>query len=286
MSDHSNPAQDPTVDHKSYGKVVEIVDESGNVTKKKDFKSKDIHKLRDGDRVLVQFSAGQPIGDSRSALSRWMASLMKEPNLCPRDAKDFKEVKENYGAESLRNLRLKFLIPERVDAKKAFTDIFGIKFRSIRHKQNKHFFQQAEGNLQKNLKTIQQAAGLFDDDLEQTLKQHQFAVTEIEEELDKLRRSKDFSAPQWSKYKNYLKSTGFKNDAKARMESHRASGLCATEVEIDKEVWTHFMGDDKPGRAQLFGTGVTKSQVKRLHDGSLITRNNGDTVLDQPVNSD
>jgi len=81
------------------------VDESGNVTKKKDFKSKDIHKLQDGDRVLVQFnSAGQPIGDSRSALSRWMASLMKEPNLCPRDAKDFKEVKENYGAELLRNL--------------------------------------------------------------------------------------------------------------------------------------------------------------------------------------
>jgi len=38
------------------------VDESGNVTKKKDFKSKDIHKLRDGDRVLVQFnSAGQQL---------------------------------------------------------------------------------------------------------------------------------------------------------------------------------------------------------------------------------
>ena len=85
------------------------VDESGNVTKKKDFKSKDIHKLQDGDRVLVQFnSAGQPIGDSRSALSRWMASLMKEPNLCPRDAKDFKEVKENYGAELLRNLRVSY----------------------------------------------------------------------------------------------------------------------------------------------------------------------------------
>ncbi|KAJ8420111.1 hypothetical protein Cgig2_023651 [Carnegiea gigantea] len=85
MSDHSNLAQDPVVDHKSFGKVVDIVnmlkyacrtsfttniiflnfnmlrysllniyvDESGNVTKKKDFKSKDIHKLRDGDRVLV-----------------------------------------------------------------------------------------------------------------------------------------------------------------------------------------------------------------------------------------
>ncbi|KAJ8433595.1 hypothetical protein Cgig2_016525 [Carnegiea gigantea] len=36
------------------------------------------------------------------------------------------------------------------------------------------------------------------------------------------------------------------NDAKARMESHRASGSYATEVEIDKEVWTHFIGDDKP----------------------------------------
>ncbi|KAJ8423763.1 hypothetical protein Cgig2_021083 [Carnegiea gigantea] len=56
MSDHSNPAQDPVVDHESFGKVVEIVDESRNVTKKKDFKSKDIHKLRDGDRVLVQFN--------------------------------------------------------------------------------------------------------------------------------------------------------------------------------------------------------------------------------------
>lgn len=77
-----------------------------------------------------------------------------------------------------------------------------------------------------------------------------------------------------------VESTTFMNDAKARMESHRASGLYATEVEIDKEVWTHFMGDDKPGRARLFGTGVTKSQVKRLCDGSLITRNNGDIVID------
>ncbi|KAJ8425663.1 hypothetical protein Cgig2_015331 [Carnegiea gigantea] len=142
---------------------------------------------------------------------------------------------------------LKFLIPKRVDVEKALTDIFSTKFRSMRHKQNKHFFQQAEGNLRKNLKTILQAAGLFGDDLEETLKQHQFAVTEIEEELDKLPRPKDFSVSQWSKYKNYLKSAEFKNDAKARMESHRASGSYATEVEIDKEVWTHFMGDDKPG---------------------------------------
>ena len=64
------------------------------------------------------------------------------------------------------------------------------------------------------------------------------------------------------------------------MESHRASGLYATEVEIDKEVWTHFMGDDKPGRARLFGTGVTKSQVKCLRDGSLIKRNDGGIVID------
>ncbi|KAJ8430124.1 hypothetical protein Cgig2_007097 [Carnegiea gigantea] len=150
--------------------------ESGNITKKKDFKSKDIHKLRDGERLLVQFnSAGQPIGDSRSALSRWIASLMKEPNLCPRDAKDFREVKENYGGKLLRNL--------------------------------------------------------------------------------------------W-------------NNANARMESHRVSGLYASEVEIDKEVLIYFMGDDKPGRARLFGTGVTKSQVKRLHDGSLITRNDGEIVID------
>ncbi|KAJ8428986.1 hypothetical protein Cgig2_027715 [Carnegiea gigantea] len=184
----------------------------------------------------------------------------------------------------------------------------------MRHKQHKHFFQEAEGNRRKNLKTILQAAGLFGDDLEETLKQHQFVVTEIEEELDKLPRPKDFSIPQWSKYKNYLKSAEFKkysqngkaawalkshmhttgtksfvqcraefNDAEARMESHRASGSYATEVEIDKEVWTHFMGDDKPGRAKLFGTGVTKSQVKRLHDGSLITRNDGGIVTDNPT---
>ena len=91
--------------------------------------------------------------------------------------------------------QLKFLIPKRVDVEKALTDIFGIKFRSMRHKQNKHFFQQAEGNLRGNLKTILQAAGLFGDDLEETLKQHQFVVTEIEEELDKLPRPKDFSVP-------------------------------------------------------------------------------------------
>jgi len=102
------------------------------------------------------------------------------------------------------------LIPKRVDVEKALTDIFGIKFRSMRHKQNKQFFQQDEGNLWKNLKTILQAAGLYGDDLGQTLKQHQFAVTEIEEELNKLPRPKDFSVPQWSKYKNYLKSAKFK----------------------------------------------------------------------------
>jgi len=33
---------------------------------------------------------------------------MKEPNLGHRDAKDFKEVKENYDAKLLRNLRVSY----------------------------------------------------------------------------------------------------------------------------------------------------------------------------------
>ncbi|KAJ8426700.1 hypothetical protein Cgig2_025790 [Carnegiea gigantea] len=183
------------------------IDESGNVTKKKDFKSKDIHKLRDGERVLISFnSAGKPIRDPRSALSRWMVSLMKDPNLCPRDAKDFKKVKENYGAETLRNL--------------------------WKYSQN--------GKATRALNSHTHTAGT------KSLAQYRAEF----------------------------------NDAKARMESHRASALYSSEVKIDKEVWTYFMGDDKPRQAQLFGMGVTKSQVKHLRDGSLITRNDGEIVID------
>ncbi|KAJ8435610.1 hypothetical protein Cgig2_032139 [Carnegiea gigantea] len=94
ISDHSYSAQDPSSYHETSG-LLRLL--------------KDKHKLQDGERVLVQFkSVRQPIRDSRSTLSRLMASLMKEPNLCPRDAKDFKDVKENYGAELLRNLRVSY----------------------------------------------------------------------------------------------------------------------------------------------------------------------------------
>ncbi|KAJ8441899.1 hypothetical protein Cgig2_014368 [Carnegiea gigantea] len=254
MSDHSNPAQDPVVDHESYGKVVEIVDESDNVTKKRDFKSKDIHKLRDGDRVLVQFnSAGQLIGDYRSALSRWMVSLMKEPNLCPRGAKDFKEVKENYGAELLRNLRLKFLIPKCVDVEKALLTFLASSF-------------EARGISRTNT-------------FSNKLKQHQFAMTEIEEELDKLPCPKDFSVPQWSKYKNYLKSAEFKKYSqngkaaralKSHMHTTRTKSFTQCRAEFDFNI---PVTSPPPPR-------VTKSQVKCLRDGSLITRNDGDIIID------
>ncbi|KAJ8442690.1 hypothetical protein Cgig2_001783 [Carnegiea gigantea] len=216
-----------------------------------------------------------------------MASLMKEPKLFPRDAKDFKEVKENYDAKLLRNLREKFLIPKGVDVEKALSDIFGIKFRSMGHKQNKELFQHTEGNVRKNLNTILQAAGLFGDELEQTLKQHQFAMSDIEEELDKLPSTKDFSVAR--ALKSHMHITGTEsfaqycaefNDAKARMERHRASGLFTSEFEINKEVWTYFMGDDKPGRGQLCGRKVTKSQVKCLRDVSLISRNVREIIID------
>lgn len=62
--------------------------------------------MPEGDRILVQInSLGQPIGHARSVLTRWMTELMKQPNLCPPDAENFKEVRDNYGAELLRNVR-------------------------------------------------------------------------------------------------------------------------------------------------------------------------------------
>lgn len=73
--------------------------------------TKEVYKLEAGEIIVVPFNdRNQPIKSVGGLFTRFMTLLVKEPNLCPLDAKDWKECKKRCGIRLLMELRVITLI--------------------------------------------------------------------------------------------------------------------------------------------------------------------------------
>ncbi|CAO2822803.1 unnamed protein product [Amaranthus hypochondriacus] len=135
---------------------IEIVDANGDCKLKHNMKVKDVYKLQEGEKVVVHVNeCGQPIEDARRVLTRWMTKLVKQPNLCPPDVKDFHELKEICGCHLLRLVREKFSFPNHDNVDRVLLSMFDAKFRNNKYKITKKLYKDAEAILKKkNLSKI------------------------------------------------------------------------------------------------------------------------------------
>ncbi|GJS58668.1 hypothetical protein Tco_0653452 [Tanacetum coccineum] len=84
---------------------VEIIDGNGNILRIQKMTAKHVYKLNGGEKVLVHVSEDyQLIKNAGGLCSRFMTLILKETNLCPPDAKDWKECKDSCAAMLIAKL--------------------------------------------------------------------------------------------------------------------------------------------------------------------------------------
>ena len=84
-----------------------LIDRDGNILRTQKMSVKQVCKLNEGEKVLVHVNAkNQLIGNAGGLCQRFMTLLLKEPNICPPEAKDWKECKERCGVRLLVELRV------------------------------------------------------------------------------------------------------------------------------------------------------------------------------------
>ena len=88
-----------------------LIDGEGNFLRTQIMTTKEVYKLEAGEIIVVPFNdRNQPIKSAGGLFTRFMTLLVKEPNLCPLDAKDWKECKKRCGIRLLMELRVITLI--------------------------------------------------------------------------------------------------------------------------------------------------------------------------------
>ena len=84
-----------------------LIGGDGNILRIQKMCVKQVYKLNEGEKVLVHVNAKyQLIGNAGGLCQRFMTLLLKEPNICPPDAKDWRECKEHCGVRLLVELRV------------------------------------------------------------------------------------------------------------------------------------------------------------------------------------
>ena len=84
-----------------------LIDGHGNILRTQKMCVKQVYKLNEGEKVLVHVNPMyQLIGNAGGLCSRFMTLLLKEPNICPPDAKDWRECKKRCGVMLLVELRV------------------------------------------------------------------------------------------------------------------------------------------------------------------------------------
>lgn len=101
-------------------------------------KVKDVFKMQEGEKVVVHVNeCGQPIEEARRVLTRWMTELVKQPNLCPPDVKNFHELRDIYGCHLLILVREKFSFSNHDNVDHVLMSMFNGKFRNNRAQDSK-----------------------------------------------------------------------------------------------------------------------------------------------------
>ncbi|GJX29708.1 hypothetical protein Tco_0237787 [Tanacetum coccineum] len=96
--------------------------------------TKDVYKLNEGEKILVHVDDRyQLIKDAARLCMRFMIVLLKQPNLCPIDAKDWRDVKTRCGARLMGELRCKFCISQGAKIDWVLFKIFNQKYRAMKY---------------------------------------------------------------------------------------------------------------------------------------------------------
>ncbi|GKA30258.1 tetratricopeptide-like helical domain, DYW domain protein [Tanacetum coccineum] len=275
-------------------KEVEIVDEYGSILRVQKMTAKDVYKLTEGEKVLVHVNDSfQLIKGAAGVCTRFMTILLSKPNLCPPEAKDWREIKARCGTLLLGELRRKFSLPQVSDLDDVLFAMFGVKVRYTKHRFKMKLFRLAA-------KKLDEANNVgANGELERT-----YTDDQLLQALDLIDAPPNFLHHQWELYKSNLRTPlakktkhkrspnrieffdlsyqsrdgsyihGMSKDfmERAREEMTRRELEISKSRPVDDEVRSEIadavmmdlIGPDKPGQAHGYGTGVTKSKVTKL----------------------
>nr|GFA44751.1 hypothetical protein [Tanacetum cinerariifolium] len=272
----------------------EIIDHDRNFLRTQTMTTKDVYKLNDGEMIMVPFSdLNHPIKSVAGLFTRFMTLLVKEPKLCPLDAKNWKECKKNYGLKLIMEQRRRFDFPQSKDVDEVIFSHLNDKFRTLKHRIKKSLLVLAAKRLHE--------ANNFDGEM-------QYTDDEILQALDLVEAPHYFVYHQWESYKDHLiapktKKVKYKRepddieifemehaiklgsyvDDRSRMLASKAKTGLANKLfevriseredpekrlEIARDVMQELKPPKKNGRPCGYGVGVTKSQSKQIEKQS------------------
>ncbi|GKC11764.1 ribose 5-phosphate isomerase A [Tanacetum coccineum] len=278
---------------------VRIIDGNGNILRTQKMTAKQVYKLNGGEKVLVHISDDyQLIKNAGGLCSRFMTLILKEPNLCPPDAKDWKECKDSCAAMLIAELRVlpsakeigdSAYTGEKVD--KVLSAMLSVKRRTIKYRLKKGLYQQAANKLN-------EANGINGLDAQEK----KYTDDELLAALDLLEPPENFLEHQWRVYKSHLrKPIAKKVENKRPPNDFESFHLCyktkdgtylqeatremmvianqeisskvkelvgpegiaedAVVAKIAREVLNKLFGNEEP---HCYGVGVTKSQISKF----------------------
>ncbi|KAK9078088.1 hypothetical protein SSX86_002145 [Deinandra increscens subsp. villosa] len=208
LDNHASPERsffEPTLDHENVLddeyemkllNEVEIQDEQGNILRTQKMRAKDVYKLKEGEKVLVHLNENdQPVKAAAGLCTRFMTLLLKQPNLCPIEAKNWEEVKTGCGVGLIRELRAKFSIPQGENVDKVLLKHFNERYRSLKHRKKTRLFRAVA-------KTLNEANNIGVNNAQEI----QYTEEEILHALDLAEPPPNVFHYQWELYKSHLRS--------------------------------------------------------------------------------
>ncbi|GKA14230.1 hypothetical protein Tco_0693876 [Tanacetum coccineum] len=174
---------------------VEIIDGNGNILRTQKMTAKQVYKLKGGEKVLVHVNKDyQLIKNAGGLCSRFMTLILKQPNLCPPDAKDRKECKDSCAAMHIAELRRRFCIPQGESVDKVLSTMFSVKRRTVKYRLKQGLYQQAANKMN-------EANGINGLDAQEK----NYTDDELLAALDLLEPPENFLEHQWRVYKSHLR---------------------------------------------------------------------------------
>ncbi|GKB42670.1 putative reverse transcriptase domain-containing protein [Tanacetum coccineum] len=169
-------------------KEVEIVDEYGSILRVQKMTAKDVYKLTEGEKVLVHVNDSfQLIKGAAGVCTRFMTILLSKPNLCPPEAKDWREIKARCVS----------------DLDDVLFAMFDVKVRYTKHRFKMKLFRLAAKKLDEanNVGANGEQERTYTDD-------------QLLQALDLIDASPNFLHHQWELYKSNLRTPLAKYHAK------------------------------------------------------------------------
>lgn len=201
-----------------------FVDEHGSIVRIQKMTTKDVYNLKEGEKILVHVNEFcQPIKAAGGICTRFMTLLLKKPELCPPDARNWREVKVRCGVRLLGELRViffvipvhlyfifstislftnipyymrfwqrKFNLPQCQSVDKVIFAIFDVKYRTLKHTFKKTVFRLAADKLNEANNIVDRSANYTQEELLQA--------------LDLIELPSNFLDHQWELYKSHLRT--------------------------------------------------------------------------------